>query len=299
MVRARTERQRGAFLIGVAGALVVIGLTVLAVQAMRHQQRTLNVSIAPAVSLARIDAALAAFVAQHRRLPCPARGTIAAGALNAGRESINLSNGQCTPANQSDGVVPWSTLGLTDTDALDPWGARISYRVQPSLASNLLRLMNMSWCDPAGAPNGATSSSMPCATPCSGSACTHPLNYLYAKGLPVRDAAGAWLNQPAPPWPGAPTPPLPAASGAAYVLIGHGANGAGAYNAAGALQPGTTPPGNNELSNRNGQGLTGAIVFIDASRIERAGTTYFDDTLSHPTLASVLASAALGPRTPH
>ena len=279
--------------------IAVVGLTVFAVHTLRQQERALNVARAPATALARIDAALAAFVAVHRRLPCPARGTIAAGALNAGRESIDLASGQCVPANQADGVVPWSTLGLSEADTLDPWSARISYRVQPSLANNLLRLMNMSWCDPAGTPSGSSGASFACAAPCSGAACTHPSNYLYAKGLPVKDAGGAWLSHPAPPWPGAPATPPPAATGAAYVLVSHGPNGAGAYNAAGVLQTGASAAGSAELGNRNGQALNGATVFTDSARVDNAGAATFDDVLSRPTLAAVLAAAALGPRTPH
>ncbi len=299
MVRAPIKRQSGILLLAVLGMLIVVSLSVFAVYVLRQQQRSLDVSLAPATGLARIDAALAAFVAQHRRLPCPARGTLADGALNAGRESIDLTTGQCLPATQIDGVVPWSTLGLSERDALDPWNGRVSYRVQPSLASNLLRLMDMSWCDPAAAAGGATGSALACAAPCALPACTHPLNYLYNKGLSVRDASGAWLNRSAPPWPGAPVTPPPEASGAAYVLIEHGANGAGAYNGGGALQPGSTAAGANELANGNGQALTGATIFIDGGRVEAAGAAHFDDVLSRPTLAAVLARAALGPRTPH
>jgi hypothetical protein len=291
------KRQRGALMIAAAGVLAIIALTLLAVFAMRQQQSALGVTQAPAIALARLDAALAVFVARHRRLPCPARGTIASGALNAGVESINTGSGQCVPANQADGVVPWVTLGLSEHDGLDPWSSRISYRVQPSLASNLLTLMDMSWCDPAGTPTNSGAAAMACTASCSGAACTNPLNYLYAKGLPVRDGAGAWLNQPAPAWNGTPPPPL--ATGAAYVLVVHGINGARAYNANGVLQAAAVPVSTSEQGNYNGQPLTGASVFTDTARLATPGAQYFDDQLSHPTLATVLAAAALGARTPH
>jgi hypothetical protein len=161
----------------------------------------------------------------------------------------------------------------------------------------LLVLMNMSWCDPAASAAGTPSSSLACKSPCSGNACTHPNTYLYAKGLQVKDASGAWLNQPAPPWPGAPAALPPKASGAAYVLLTHGPNGAGAYNAAGVLQAGA--PGSAELGNRNGQALTAATVFTEQARNDTSGPAYFDDLLSHPTLTALLEAAALGARTPH
>jgi Tfp pilus assembly protein PilX len=300
LVRARIKRQQGALLIGIVVMLVVVALSVAAMYSMHYLQRALAQSRASVTGLERIDAALAAFVAQHRRLPCPAIGSLASGLAGAGAESINLTNGACVPATQIDGVVPWSTLGLSESDANDPWNGRISYRVQPSLASNTLLLMNMSWCDPAGTANSSFGLTLACTAPCVGNACTNPRNYLYGKGLQVKDAGAAWLNQPSPPWTGSPAS-LPASTGAAYVLISHGPNGIGAYNNRGLLQnQNNANTGTNELSNSNGKALiTATTVFIDAPRNDNFGTAWFDDQLSHPTLATVLAAAALGPRTPH
>ncbi len=296
LARAPIKRQRGGVLLIAAILVVVISMAMVAMHLMRTQSQRLTQATAPAAMLTRVDAALAAFVSQHKRLPCPARGSIASGVSGAGTESINLLTGQCSPADQADGVVPWLALGLSEADVLDPWHARISYRVQPSLASNLLLLANMSWCDPDGAMSGASGASLPCTSPCNGATCRNPLNYLYAKGLAVRDGTGAWLKQPNPPWPSSPTPPPPSSNGAAYVLVSHGVNGVGAYNASGVLQPGSSPAGSNELANRNGQALTGTTVFIDTARVSIAGPAYFDDLLSHPSLSTVLSAAALGPR---
>lgn len=299
MVRARIDRQRGALLLAALFVLIVVALGLLVTPMLQRQDTSLERTTAPATVLTRLDAALSAFVSQHKRLPCPARGNLASGAPGAGSESINMGTGQCIPANQVDGVVPWITLGLAEADALDPWAGRVSYRVQPSLASNLLLLMNMSWCDPAGTPSGAWAATLACNAPCTTATCRHPLNYLYGKGLAVQDGSGAWLNQPSPAWAGMPAPPPPSSNGAAYVLVAHGANGAGAYNVNGVLQPGRSAPGTSETANQNGQALTGATVFINTAASNTPGTGYFDDTLSHPALATVLARAALGPRTPH
>ena len=290
-------------LLGAAIVLLIVAMALLATHLMRAQQRNLVRTTAPVALLTQLDAALAGFVSQHKRLPCPARGTIAATATGAGLESINLASGQCVPSDQADGVVPWITLGLSETAALDTWHGRISYRVQPSLANNLLLLMDMSWCDPAGAPGGgpggAPSPTLPCRSPCSTASCHHPNSYLYSKGLSVHDGGGACLNQPSPTWPGPAAGLPPLSNGAAYVLVSHGANGAGAYNMNGVLQAGSSTPGTSELPNRNGQALVGATVFIDAAPVSTPGAAYFDDLLSHPPLASVLERAALGPRTPH
>lgn len=284
-------------LLAVVGVIMVLVMSALAVFALQSNQRKLDMQTSGPAQLAVIDNALAQFVARNRRLPCPANGTVRSGLVNAGMEAINFSNGQCTPANQSDGVVPWITLGLSEEQTRDRWHQRISYRVQPALANNLLTLMNMSWCDPAGNTGGATGAANACApAPCSGNACMHPNNYLYGKGLPVQDGTGAWLNQPAPFWTGLPAAP-PVSTGAAYVLVAHGANSAGAYDANANLHGGS--PGNSEVPNLNGQALTGAIIFIDRAPVTASGATYFDDTLSHPAIATVLERARLAARTPH
>ncbi len=249
--------------------LVVVGMMVFASYAMNQSQRSLDMETALEPRLDRIEAALAQFVAVHRRLPCPAQ------AGNPGREAINTGTGLCVPTTQAGGLLPWIDLGLPEADATDPWLGRIGYRVQPSLASNLMTLMNMSWCDSAGATTGASGAALSCTAPCTGAACMHPSNYLYGKGLQVQNASAAWLNQPAPAWDGQ-VATLPVATGAAYVLVSHGPNGIG------------------ENSNGIAQPLTGATIFIDDAR-----TSTFDDVLRHPTISTVLARASLGARTPH
>lgn len=296
MDRVHARRQSGLALIAVAGVMIVVALSLFAISMLDRGQRQLRIHADAAPRMAVLDAALARFVQIHRRLPCPARGTLASGVAGAGTESINLTTGQCSPTTQLDGVVPWVTLGLSENDALDAWQGRISYRVQPSLASNLLNLMNMSWCDPLGDTSGAVGPASPCApAPCTSASCMHPDTYLYSKGLPVQDTGGAWLSRPSPPRSGPPPP----SNGAAYVLISHGANRAGAYNAAGKLQAGDPVAGAQEASNRNGVALTAATVFVAPSPSGAPAPEYFDDLLSHPGLATVLGRAALGPRSPH
>ena len=280
----------------VVGILMVVVLAVFAQAMMRATERRTAQAGASAARLALLDQALANFVAQHRRLPCPARGSIASGAASAGVETLNPGNGACNPADQADGVVPWVSLGLADSDALDPWHGRISYRVQAALTNSLTSAMNMSWCAAGGTPSTGAGAALTCAANCTGNACTAPNDYLYGRGLALKDGAGAWLNQPSPAWPGAPAP-RPASNGAAYVLVVHGPNGAGAYNAAGLFQTGAAS-GTMEAQNANRQALVASSVFIDAARNISAGTSYFDDELSHPTVSAVLARAGLGPR-PH
>jgi prepilin-type N-terminal cleavage/methylation domain-containing protein len=71
-------------------------------------------------SLDDVKEALIGFALANGRLPCPADPTIVTGQLNAGVEKPT-----CTGANVN-GVLPWTTLGVNETDA---WGRRYTYRV--------------------------------------------------------------------------------------------------------------------------------------------------------------------------
>lgn len=72
-------------------------------------------------AMSEIREALMGFALANGRLPCPADPTIATGAADAGKERPL----PCTGAN-AQGVVPWTTLGIPETDA---WGRRYTYRV--------------------------------------------------------------------------------------------------------------------------------------------------------------------------
>ena len=278
-----------------AAVLIVVALALFASFALNDATRKQAIEAGKAPRMARLDAALANFVAQYRRLPCPADGSMLPTNANYGVERI--VGGQCNPANQLNGVLPWITLGVPDSEALDTENNRYTYRVQPSLASSTMLLMDMSWCDPLGATNGATGASNACAPkPCTGTACMHPNNYLYGKGLQVQDTSGAWVNQPAPAWAGLPTPP-PVSNGAAYVLISHGANGAGGRMAGGNVHGNI--PGPQESPNLPTNPLTGGTIFIVVSPAGSSGLGVFDDVLSHPDIATVLGQARLGARSPH
>jgi hypothetical protein len=256
-----------------------------------------------------IDTALANFVAQNRRLPCPADGLIASGAPGVGQETLSPGpppatvppKGTCNPVTQANGIVPWVTLGLTEADATDPWGGRITYRVDPALAGDtpFLRLMDMSNCDPSSVvPGGSFPAIGGCkvpAPPCTGTVgCTSPTEFLFNKGLDVWDGVNGvtgWnLRQ----------NNRSAGTGAAYVLISHGPSGRRAYNRGGVLQQGSVVvPTNDEDLNHNGLAVVLSnqnTSYRDAPINESVSAAHFDDYLSHPTIMSVLNRANLGPR---
>ena len=285
---------------------VVVGLLFNSTRGILDAQKRSAVR----TQLNALDAALVNFVALNKRLPCPANGTIASGAANAGVERP----APCNAAAQTDGVLPWVTLGLSEGDASDPWNGRITYRVQPALAAAPL-LMDMSQCDPSA--TGAVGAGGACqlaAAPCTGSsACTAPSRFLADKGLDVWDGQNGTAG-----W-NARVNNAGAGSGAAYVLISHGPTGGGAFNASGQLQSGQLQNGTTskyEITNLNGRPVappaTMASAYQDAPLNDNAALLptpappatppppeydlHFDDYLSHPSIMTVLVKANLGPR---
>ena len=278
------RKPRGFTLIEIVVVIAIISLLLamatLATRAITVQQRLSTTN----TRLATVDAALVAFVMVQKRLPCPADGTLASGAVNAGAELRDAT--QCT-TDQSNGVVPWQTLGISENDATDGWQRRITYRVDPNLAHN--NALDMSMCDPAG--QSTLSPSATCNAACTASAltsCTPPQAFLVTKGIPIRNAAGTVLMNPNA---GPPT-------GAAYVLISHGESGGGAYLSAGTLATSTSTDGTEEQKNYANVAYAAATsYYVDDGISEVAGATHFDDILSHPTVLSVINKAALGPRS--
>ena len=121
-------RQRGFTLVEIAVGLAVIALllgmmivplgTQFDQQRISDSQRQLNV----------VYEALLGFAVANGRVPCPATPNVANTTANAGTEA--RTGTACT---LSEGVVPWTTLGINETDA---WGRRFTYRVSSTWADD-------------------------------------------------------------------------------------------------------------------------------------------------------------------
>jgi len=279
------RNARGFTLIEIVVVMAIMGFLVamaaMAARAIASSQRRAVTT----TRLASVDAALLQFVMVQKRLPCPADGSVASGGVNAGVEGAHDNSG-CTN-NQAKGVVPWTTLGITEADATDGWDRRFTYRIDPTLAAS--SAMDMSYCDPAGSGVVYTSPPPRC-NPACGAAnltlCTTPQAFLTGKGLKVQNTGGTLVAM---------DPNATPATGAAYVVISHGESGGGAYLGSGQLSSSTSTDGTGEYNNYADQPLGGH--YVEDSISDVAGASHFDDILSRPTILTVINKAALGPRS--
>lgn len=287
----------GFTLIEIAVVIVVLSLLLAMIAglatAMLGQQRR----EATRQRLAGVETAIALFVSQNKRLPCPADGRISGSTSGAGAEARNDTTDVCQvggAANtQTHGVVPWQSLGLAEQDVTDGWGNRLTYRVAPELV--LDNSMNLTACDPGGSgPLVAGVCDATCAAGTFPGGCTPPSTYTSNKGLKVRNIVSASLIM---------DPALaPVSTGAAYVVISHGENGQGAYSNQGTLQAGTIASGTLESANNaadvafvNSVSST-AAAFVDDFPVYTEGAGHFDDWLLRPSILTVATKAQLGPR---
>ncbi len=206
--RRNADSQRGAALLLTVLVLLLVGLMVIA--GMRYEGSKVGLSRQQSVAKQTtqvIQRALWQFVARNYRLPCPADPTAGNG------NEAPVGGGACTfPNGTTYGVVPWHTLELQQSDALDPWGHQVGYAVSGQGAGPVL-LTNPS------TPSNPGPLQIQIPTPGTDSICVGPCSSF------------SNLN--------------------AYVLISFGPDGAGAYTAAGKQIPaaaGTTEYPNSQVA---------------------------------------------------
>ncbi len=135
-------RSKGFSLVELAVALAIIALLIAGALIPLSTQMDVRTVADTRRSMESIREAIIGFAQANGRLPCPADGTIPAGGADASGRPAGAE--QLTPATlpppstaactNSFGVVPWTTLGVPETDG---WGRRFSYWVSPIFADGI------------------------------------------------------------------------------------------------------------------------------------------------------------------
>lgn len=296
----RTVRGPSGFtLVEIAVVIVVLSLLLAMIAgiatAMLGQQRR----EVTRQRLAGIETAIALFVSQNQRLPCPANGTLVGTDSNAGVEQFttgtpNTCNVGGVAGSQQHGVVPWRALGISEQDATDGWGNRLTYRVSTHFIT--AAAMNFTLCDPGGTENSTVALPDPsigyCLAGCTSTtfttdpnSCRKPSAATSGRGLRVQNLGGTPIMDPT----------ITPSTGAAYVVISHGENAAGSYNNQGILQAAVgTDSGTEEA--KNAANLALQTYYVDDFASYPAGTGHFDDFVLRPSILTVAVKAQLGPR---
>lgn len=116
--------QSGFSLVELTVVLVIVALLSSGLLLGLSAQRDVSSSQEAQRQLDNIKEALLAFAITNGRLPCPATPTLANTNASAGQEDRPNANSICNVALDGHGVLPWTTLGLPETD---PWGQRFTY----------------------------------------------------------------------------------------------------------------------------------------------------------------------------
>ena len=218
-----TKTNNGFTLIETAVVLVIFGIMASAAFGFVNSQLQQSRINSTKIKQDAIKNALISFISRNSRLPCPAVASLAPGAVGYGVEAATPGTCAGTIINGTgasrvtSGIVPFSSLGLTDDAASDGYYNRITYIVTLSATNT----------------NSDTVAGM------LGSISIHTQTPA-AIGLP---AVGNQVNYCMPV--GGNYNPCAAVA----ALISHGNNGFGAYSEAGVQQ--ALPAGPDELENAN------------------------------------------------
>jgi prepilin-type N-terminal cleavage/methylation domain-containing protein len=284
--KIKIQRHTGFTLVELAIVLLIIGILMSAGLSLATVKRAAAQRDATQTNQLAIKQALINFLGKNQRLPCPATAT------SAGLEVVVLPVSTTTPCNATNsnfGLVPYQTLGLDRSTALDGWENFITYVVSPVPPVATTALLPTTT-----APNPQFTtfwltkySTTPTVSPCDKIPCTSTATPPNGTSL----AAGSYAF-----WPsssiggitvvdstvsGNPIADPIKGTGAVVALISYGANGYGATNIQGGTNTGLPAANKDEANNTNpyqqATSLWPVVVKRDATDSASGGP--FDDVV--------------------
>jgi hypothetical protein len=275
-MRGSSPRQsRGIALVLLLLAIGALVAAVLVYGALGTVAKRVDENLGNDKSMKALDEALLRFVMTYQRLPCPASGTARTGIENPQASATDPTVGTAT-CGSPDGVVPWKTLGLTETDALDPWSRYVSYRVYDGAAGfTVTKGLSLVDCLDEEVPVVYTMSG-PAGT-CNSNTHENTISDFFAsKGLTVNDRGTANTK-------------------VAYVLVSHGPSGNGAFFPGASARLAAPNASSMEAFNA-ASGGTYWIVAPSVPTVAASDAAHFDDIVRYAYAAGVIANARLGGR---
>ncbi len=242
------SKSKGFSLVELAVALAIIALLLAGALIPLSTQIEVRNAADTQRAMESIREAIVGFAQANGRLPCPADGSIAAGAAGAGTEQIGLSS--CFNVGGTFGVVPWATLGVPETDA---WGRRFSYRVAPAFAD---KVSLATWNTIKNTSGYSAPPPPPTYLPQTTSSPDSPQNQSPLCNLTTAPTFSSFalctLGDIAVfTRGGSTTTAVPLGTALPAVIISHGKNGFGAWQTTG-IRLSPVPSGNDEAANVNG-----------------------------------------------
>lgn len=248
----RLNNQNGFTLVELSIVLIVITLILGTVLGLGNAQIQASKINSTKQKQQIIKLALANFISRNNRLPCPAIATLAKGDVGYGVETID--RGTCAATNVNGlvatGIVPFTSLGITDETASDGFYNRFTYQVTLT----------------------ATNTNEQTIVGLRGASTTHTATPTQLRSTPNGNQSNDCNPQN--------TPYNPC--NAVVVLISHGTNGNGAYTEDGVQK--ALPVGADELENADNDS---AFVIKDYSEITN---NPFDDIVSPITTNDLLST---------
>jgi prepilin-type N-terminal cleavage/methylation domain-containing protein len=231
------KQSKGFSLVELSVALFIIALLLGGALLPLSSQIDVRNTAETRRTLDSIREAIIGFAQANGRLPCPANGTVAAGTAGAGIEALS-GTAPTIFCTASFGVVPWTTLGVPETDS---WGRRFSYWVTPIFADSIGLLpvtarFNNTF---PGVQTPDCTTPVPAPTQSSFALCSLGSFQVNTRKEDTHAPVAIGLVLPA-------------------VIISHGKNGKGAYTPAGSTL--AAPTGTDEIANATHTGAPAGVT---------------------------------------
>lgn len=252
--------QQGFSLIELTLVLAILGVVIGGMLPLLGSWMERNTLQTTRSRMDAVDEALLLFLMRQQRLPCPALPGAAGqpGGAEALIQTVPQGAGgqaRAVRCARTTGMIPYRALGLPQRLVLDGWSRPFSYAVMPELAQ---AAATSDFCTPDRQPPSPQSPRSATARP----------------SLDVRDETGLSV-----------APDLVIA----YVVVSHGANGAGAFvpQARGLRE--AVPTAGPERLNSDGD-----LNFVDYPRSDQAAAPYDDSVRWQTRDALVLRATGAG-----